>query len=76
MTERNLSAVNEAEQRELARQLAGCSEVLDFEEALQIVQVRPAEAEELIHMHADFARGQEERRRARERRRLALRELL
>jgi hypothetical protein len=60
------------EQRELARQLAASSEVLDFDQALGIVQWRPAEAERLIRMKEEMAKGQEERDRARARRKRAL----
>lgn len=66
--------MNEREQRDLARQLAGVSEVLDFDTALELVQCLPAKAEELLRMHRESEERQEERARARERRKLALRE--
>jgi hypothetical protein len=67
--------MNEQEQRDLARQLADVSEVLDFDAALDIAQLLPAEAEELLRMHRKGEKRREERARARERRQLALREL-
>jgi len=67
--------MNEQEQRDLARQLADVSEVLDFEAALELVQCLPAKAEKLLRMHRESEKRQEERARARERRQLALREL-
>jgi hypothetical protein len=66
--------MNEQEQRDLARQLADVSEVLDFETAFELVQCLPAKAEELLRMHRESEKRQEERARGRERRKLALRE--
>ncbi|MGN6557373.1 MAG: hypothetical protein ACTHLH_05105 [Solirubrobacterales bacterium] len=68
--------MNEQEQRDLARRLADVSEVLDFEAALRVVRYLPAKAEELLRMHKESEKRQEERARARERRELALLEFL
>ena len=72
MTESKFVVMNEREQRDLAQQLADISDVLDFDRALRIVRFRPAEAEKLIRMGEEMAEAQEERDRARERRRQAL----
>ena len=74
MTDSSFRAMDEREQRDLARHLANTSEVLDFEGALKIVKFRPAEAERLLRMREEMAKWEEERSRLRERRRLALRE--
>lgn len=66
--------MTEREQRELAWRLADGSEVFDFERALELVQRRPEKAESLIRMREEDAREQEEIDRAREQRKLALRE--
>lgn len=63
--------MTEQEERNLALRLARDSEVFDFERALELVQRRPAKAEELVRMKDEFKKGQEERTRARERRRQA-----
>jgi hypothetical protein len=63
--------MTEQEKRNLAQRLAKDSNVFDFERALELVRRRPAKAEELIRMREEFAKGQEERARARERRRQA-----
>ncbi len=76
MTAGRFEAMNEQEQRELARRLADDSEVLDFEKALDIVQWKPAEAERLLRMGDESKKRQEEFARDRERRRRALQELL
>jgi len=64
--------MTEREERNLAHRLAKDSNVFDFEGALELVRRRPAEAERLVRMQEEFAKGQEER--VRERRKLALRE--
>lgn len=56
MTDVKFNAMNEQEERDLARRLADSSNVLDFEAALRIVQFRPSAAEKLL-------RDKEERRR-------------
>jgi hypothetical protein len=71
MTNANVNAMDEQEQRELAQRLADSSEVFGFDTALEIVKRRPAEAEELLRMREETARIQEERDRLRERRRRA-----
>jgi hypothetical protein len=68
--------MTEREQRELARQVAEGSDVFDFDRALKVVQRRPAEAERILRMRETSKRSREEFARARERRRLVLRELL
>lgn len=72
MTSGNVAAMNEAEQRDLARRLWEDSEVLDFDTALELVRRRPNEARELLQMDVEMRRRQEERDRARVRRRQAL----
>jgi hypothetical protein len=71
VTSSRFGEVNEQAQRELAGRLAGVSDVLDFEAALEIVQFDPAKAEELILMRKETEKRQEERARLRERRRQA-----
>jgi hypothetical protein len=68
-------AMNEQEQRDLARRLAAASNVLDFETALEVVQFDPAQAERLIRMREEDEKSSEELARAREERRRALLEL-
>lgn len=63
--------MTEQEERGLAQRLARDSKVFDFERALELVQQMPAKAEELVHMLEEMERRQEERARARERRRQA-----
>lgn len=63
--------MTEQEERKLAHHLAKDSNVFDFEGALELVRRRPAEAESLVRMKEEFAKSQEERARARERRRQA-----
>jgi hypothetical protein len=63
--------MTEQEERSLAHRLAEDSNVFDFERALEIVRWKPAEAERLIRLKEEFAKGQEERARAREQRRQA-----
>jgi hypothetical protein len=72
MTEISVAQMNEAEYRDLARQLSEGSDALDFETALEIVQWRPDKAREILRMRAETQRGQEEMDRARERRKRAL----
>ena len=66
--------MTEREERDLAHRLADGSNVFDFDRALVLVQEMPAEAERLIRMKEETAKLQEERARAREGMRLALRE--
>jgi hypothetical protein len=66
--------VTEREQRELAWLVADGSEVFDFERALELVRRRPVDAEKLIRMRKDMAKRQEERARAHERLKRAIRE--
>jgi hypothetical protein len=72
MTGDNFEAMNEAEQRDLARRLWEGSTVLDFDTALEIVRRRPDEARELLQMRTEMERREEERARGRERRKRAL----
>ena len=58
----------------LARRLAERSSVFDFERALELVKLRPAEAEKLVRMRDETARRQKERGRALEQLRAARRE--
>jgi hypothetical protein len=74
VTEIKFEAMDGREQRELAWRLAEGSEVFDFETALRIVQAQPVEAERLLRDREKRKRLLEELDRARERRRLALRE--
>jgi hypothetical protein len=74
MTNGRFTAMNDQEQRKLARRLADDSEVFDFEMALRIVQRRPAEAERLIRMGEEGRERQEEFARSSERRKQALQE--
>ena len=71
MTEIKFSAMDEREQRELARRLADGSEVFDFEDALRVVQARPADAEKLLQDRERRKKTLEELARAGERRRQA-----
>lgn len=66
--------MTEREERDLAHRLADGSNVFDFERALELVKHRPAKAEELIRMKEETLKLQEERARAREGMRRALRE--
>lgn len=66
--------MTEREERDLAHRLAEGSNVLDFDRALVLVQEMPAEAERLIQMKEKTARRRQERARAREGMRRALRE--
>ena len=68
MTSSSFDAMNEQDQRKLARRLAEASRVLDFDAALQIVQFDPAKAEQLLRNREDEKRTQEEFARLRERR--------
>ncbi len=74
MTGSNFGAMEEREQRDLARRLAEASNVLDFEGALRIVEFNYAEAERLLREHKASQKRREERARAREGMRRALRE--
>jgi len=64
--------MTEREERDLAQRLAKDSEVFDFDRALELVRRRPAGAEKLVRMSEEMEKRQEERARARERRRQAL----
>lgn len=64
--------MTEREKRDLAWRLADGSRVVDFEQALEFVKHRPAEAEELIRDQEKTKKTQEEFARQRERRRRAL----
>lgn len=66
--------MTERERRDLAWHLAEGSKVFDFEMALELVELNPAEAERLIRMRKESERREEERARLRARRKLALRE--
>ncbi|HET9593035.1 MAG TPA: hypothetical protein VFP17_08980 [Solirubrobacterales bacterium] len=55
--------MTEQEKRELAARLAEGSNVLNFDKALRIVDLKPAEAERLIRQREETAKRQEERRR-------------
>lgn len=66
--------MTEREERNLAHRLADGSNVFDFDRALVLVQEMPAEAERLIRMKEETARRQQERARALEGMRQALRE--
>jgi len=72
MTRDKFDGVNEQEQREMARQLAQTSNVLDFETALRIVQLDLPQAEKLLRMREEIKKRREESARLREERRLAL----
>lgn len=63
--------MNEQEQRDLAKQLAEGSEVLDFEKALLGVRHRPEGAKKILRMREEHARSREERARQLERLRRA-----
>lgn len=66
--------MTEREERDLAHRLADGSSVFDFNRALKLVKLRPAEAEKLVRMDEEIAKRQKERAHARERRRQAFRE--
>lgn len=66
--------MTEREQRDLAKRLADGSEIFDFERALEVVRLRPAEVEKILRQREEHARSREERARAREGMRRALRE--
>jgi hypothetical protein len=68
----SFEAMNETEQRDLARRLWEGSDVLDFDTALEIVRHRPNEARELLKMRAETERRQAERERGLTRLRRAL----
>jgi hypothetical protein len=72
MTGDKFVGMNEQEKRDLARYLADTSNVLDFEDALRIVQLDLPQAERLRRMREEGERTREEFARNRERRRLAL----
>jgi hypothetical protein len=62
-----ITKVNEQEQRELARRIADGSRVLDFADALQIVQHDPAGAEKMLRDREERKRLLKELARANER---------
>jgi hypothetical protein len=72
MTRGSVNAMDEQEQRDLAKYLADTSEVFGFDTALEIVKRRPADAERLLRMRKRMAKEQEEMKRGRERRKRAL----
>jgi hypothetical protein len=72
MTRANVNAMDEQQQRELAKRLADTSEVFGFDTALEIVKRRPADAERLLRMRERMAQQQVEMDRGRERRKRAL----
>jgi hypothetical protein len=74
VTGSSFNAMNERDQRDLARRLANASNVLDFERALRVVEFDSAEAERLLREHEESQKRREERARAREGMRRALRE--
>jgi hypothetical protein len=53
VTDGSFDPMSEQEQRALARQLADSSNVLDFEAALEIVQLIPEKAEKLLRDRAE-----------------------
>jgi hypothetical protein len=70
----NLVKMTQQEQRRVAQQLADVSDVFNFETALGLVELEPAKAEELLRMRAENKQRQEERARAYEGLRQAIRE--
>jgi hypothetical protein len=72
MTIGSVRAMDEQEQRRLAKRLADTSQVFGFDTALEIVKYRPADAERLLRMREESAQRKEEMDRARERRKRAL----
>ena len=72
MTKGMVGAMNEEEQRDQARRLCEVSDRIDFDKALKIVQIRPADAQRILDRHAEMERCEEERARGRERRKRAL----
>jgi hypothetical protein len=63
----SLVRMTKQEQRELAQRIADVSRVFDFEMALQLVELKPAKAEELIRIREESKRRQEALARANER---------
>jgi hypothetical protein len=63
MTSDSFEAMDEAEQRDLARRLWEGSEVFDFDSALELVRRQPDRARFLLRMRAETKRRQEERAR-------------
>ena len=72
MTKSRVEAMNETEQRDLARRLCEVSDRLNFDSALKIARIRPTDAQEILDMYTEMERREEERVRGRERRRRAL----
>jgi hypothetical protein len=72
MTSDSFKAMNESEQRDMARRLWEGSNILDFETALEIVKRRPNDARKILRMRAETERRQAERARGQERLRQAL----
>lgn len=66
--------MTEQEERDLARQIAGNSEVFDFETALELVKVSPDRAEQLIRNRRERKQMLDELARANEGLRQAARE--
>jgi hypothetical protein len=67
-----VGAMTEEEQRDQARRLCEVSDLIDFDDALKIVRIRPADAQRILDRHAEREKGEEERVRGRERRKRAL----
>ena len=72
MTSDSFKAMNESEQRDLARRLWEESEAFDFDTALELVQQRPDRARYLLRMHAETKMRRAERARGLRRLRQAL----
>ena len=66
--------MTEREKRDLAQRLADVSSVFDLETALELVQRRPADAEELLRMRKEHQERQEEHARVNRRLHLAVQE--
>jgi hypothetical protein len=64
--------MTEQEEKEMARRLARNSDIFDFEQALEVVRRRPADAQWLLNQREEMKRRQEERARGRARRKRAL----
>jgi hypothetical protein len=74
VTDLKFEAMDEREQRELARRLANISESYDFETALRVVQARPADAEQMLRDREKRKKLLDELARANERLHLAAQE--
>jgi hypothetical protein len=58
--------MTEKEQREMAQQIADGSKAFDFDLALELVQLRPADAEKILRMREETEEKIERLRRAHE----------